>query len=81
MDIVLTDQKHQNAWPITGASYILMHKAQADPVVGRAVLKFFNWSFANGEKMATELDYVPLPKDVVAKVKTEWSKFNLGDFK
>jgi phosphate transport system substrate-binding protein len=81
MDIVLTDQKHQNAWPITGASYILMHKAQADPIVGRAVLKFFNWSFANGEKMATELDYVPLPKEVVAKVKAEWSKFNLGDIK
>jgi len=81
MDVVLTDQKHQNAWPITGASYILMHKIQADPLVGRAVLKFFNWSFANGEKMATELDYVPLPKDVIVKVKTEWSKFNLGDFK
>lgn len=81
MDVVLTDQKHQNAWPITGASYILMHKAQADPVVGRAVLKFFNWSFANGEKMATELDYVPLPKDVVVKVKAEWSKFNLGEVK
>ena len=81
MDIVLTDQKHQNAWPITGASYILMHKIQADPVVGRAVLKFFNWSFTNGEKMATELDYVPLPKDVVNKVKAEWSKFNLGEIK
>lgn len=81
MDVVLTDQKHQNAWPITGASYILMHKVQADPLVGRAVLKFFNWSFANGEKMATELDYVPLPKDVVSKVKAEWSKFNLGEIK
>lgn len=81
MDLVLTDQKHQNAWPITGASYILMHRAQADPIIGRAVLKFFNWSFANGEKMATELDYVPLPKDVVNKVKAEWSKFNIGEIK
>ena len=81
MDLVLTDQKHQNAWPITGASYILMHRAQADPLVGRAVLKFFNWSFANGEKMATELDYVPLPRDVVAKVRNEWTKFNLGEIK
>ena len=81
MDLVLTDQKHQNAWPITGASYILMHKVQADPTVGRAVLKFFNWSFANGEKMATDLDYVPLPKDVVTKVKAEWSKFNIGEIK
>jgi phosphate transport system substrate-binding protein len=81
MDLVLTDQKHQNAWPITGASYILMHKAQTDPVTGRAVLKFFSWSFANGEKMATDLDYVPLPKDVVARVKAEWSKFNIGEVK
>jgi phosphate transport system substrate-binding protein len=45
------------------------------------VLKFFNWSFANGEKMATELDYVPLPKEVVAVVKNVWTKFNLGDVK
>ena len=81
MAVILTDQSHQNAWPITGASYIIMHKQQSDPLVGRAVLKFFNWSFTNGEKMATELDYVPLPKDVVTKVKAEWSKFNLGEVK
>jgi phosphate transport system substrate-binding protein len=81
MDVILTDQLHQNAWPITGVSYILMHKQQADPAVGRAVLKFFSWSFANGNALATELDYVPLPKDVVTRVRTEWQKFNLGDVK
>ena len=81
MAVILTDQSHQNAWPISGASYIIMHKQQSDPIVGKAVLKFFNWSFANGEKMATELDYVPLPKEVVAVVKNVWTKFNLGDVK
>ena len=78
---ILIDQKGQNAWPITGASYIIMHKVQADPTAGRAVLKFFNWSFSNGEKMATDLDYVPLPKEVVNKVKAGWSKFSLGEIK
>ena len=78
---VLTDQKGQNAWPITGASYIIMHRQQADAIVGRAVLKFFSWCFNNGEKMATDLDYVHLPKDVVAKVRVEWTKFNLGEIK
>jgi phosphate transport system substrate-binding protein len=78
---VLTDQKGQNAWPITGASYIIMHKVQADPLVGRTVLKFFSWAYANGGAMATELDYVHLPKDVVSKVRVEWTKFNLGEIK
>lgn len=78
---VLTDQKGKDAWPITGASYIIMHKQQADPIVGKAVLKFFSWCFTNGEKMATDLDYVHLPKDVVSKVRVEWTKFNLGDIK
>ena len=78
---VLTDQKGQNAWPITGASYIIMHKQQSDPVVGRAVLKFFSWAYTNGGAMATELDYVHLPKDVISKVRVEWTKFNLGEIK
>ena len=78
---VLTDQKGNDAWPITGVSYILMHRQQADPIVGRAVLKFFSWSYNNGEKMATDLDYVHLPKDVVSKVRVEWTKFNLGEIK
>jgi phosphate transport system substrate-binding protein len=81
MATVLTDQKHQNAWPITGASFIIMHKKQQDPLVGRAVLKFFSWSFNNGSAMATELDYVPLPKSVQDKVRVEWTKFNIGEIK
>lgn len=81
MATILTDQKAQNAWPITGASFIIMHKKQQDPLVGRAVLKFFSWSFNNGSAMATELDYVPLPKSVQDRVRVEWTKFNLGEIK
>lgn len=76
---ILTDQKGKNSWPITGVSYILMHRQQQDPLVGRAVLKFFSWAYTNGGQMATDLDYVPLPKDVVSKVRVEWTKFNLGE--
>ncbi len=81
MGVILTNQKGAKSWPITGASFIIMHRKQADPLVGRAVLKFFNWSFNNGAAMATELDYVPLPKAVIDKVRVEWTKFNLGEFK
>lgn len=81
MSVILTDQKGKDAWPITGVSYIIMHRQQADPLVGKAVLKFFSWSFNNGSQMATDLDYVPLPKDVVSKVRVEWTKFNLGEIK
>lgn len=78
---ILTDQSGKNSWPITGASYILMHRQQQDPLIGRTVLKFFSWAYNNGSGMATELDYVPLPKEVVTKVRVEWTKFNLGDIK
>ena len=78
---ILTDQAGKNSWPITGVSYILMHRQQQDPLVGRTVLKFFSWAYNNGGQMATELDYVPLPKEVVAKVRVEWTKFNLGEIK
>ena len=81
MATILTDQKGQNAWPITGASFIIMHKKQQDPLVGRAVLKFFSWAFNNGVKMSEELDYVHLPKSLQDKVRVEWTKFNLGEIK
>ena len=81
MYTILTDQRGQNAWPITGASFIIMHKKQQDPLVGRAVLKFFSWSFNNGSQMAQDLDYVALPKSLQDKVRVEWTKFNLGEIK
>ena len=59
---ILTDQPGKDAWPITGATFILMHKAQDKPEqAARKSLKFFDWAFKNGDKMAAELDYVPMP--------------------
>lgn len=72
MYLVLTNQPGKTSWPATGASFILMHKTQADALTGRAVLKFFDWSFKNGNNMATELDYVPLPASLVKQIQESW---------
>lgn len=61
-----------SGWPVTGASFILMQKVQADAAKAKAVLKFFDWSFNNGAKMASELDYVMLPPAVVRQVRQAW---------
>jgi phosphate transport system substrate-binding protein len=76
--IVLTNQAGKNSWPITGVSYILMYKTQADAAKGKEVLKFFDWSYKNGEAMAADLDYVPMPQSVVKLVQDAW-KANLKD--
>ena len=78
MGVVLTNQTGKNSWPATGASFILMHKTQAEGITGRAVLKFFDWSYKNGGAMATELDYVPLPAATVKLIQDSW-KANLKD--
>ena len=72
MGVILTEQPGDGSWPVTGASFILIHKAQDKPAAGREVLKFFEWSFANGQKMADELDYVPMPEPVVKVIQAEW---------
>ena len=72
MGVVLTDQSGDKAWPITGASFILVHARQEKADTGREVLKFFDWSFKNGGKMAAELDYVPMPDAVVKQIQTSW---------
>ncbi|XLZ72070.1 phosphate ABC transporter substrate-binding protein PstS [Massilia sp. SR12] len=76
--VVLTDQAGKTSWPITGVSFILMHKAQADANKGKEVIKFFDWAFKNGDAAAVELDYVPLPDTVVKQVQSSW-KANLKD--
>jgi phosphate transport system substrate-binding protein len=78
MGVVLTNQTGKNSWPATGASFILMHKTQAEGITGRAVLKFFDWSYKNGSAMATELDYVPLPAATVKLIQDSW-KANFKD--
>jgi phosphate transport system substrate-binding protein len=70
--VVLTNQPGKASWPITGASFILMHKSQADTAKGKEVLKFFDWAYKNGGAMATELDYVPMPPAVVKLVQDAW---------
>jgi phosphate transport system substrate-binding protein len=72
MGLVLTDQAGKDSWPISGASFILMHKSQANADKGMAVLKFFDYAFKNGDKAATELDYVPMPNSVVKLVQDMW---------
>jgi phosphate transport system substrate-binding protein len=72
MGVVLTDQAGDKAWPITGASFILLHAKQEKPEIGREVLKFFDWSFRNGGAMAADLDYVPMPEPVVKQIQASW---------
>ena len=76
--VVLTDGAGKQSWPVTGVSYILMHKAQADAEKGKEVVKFFDWAFKNGAPAAAELDYVPMPASVVKQVQDAW-KANLKD--
>jgi len=74
---VLTDQPGAESWPITAATFILMPKQPQDPAAAKEALKFFEWAFTKGGKMAEELDYIPMPENVVALIKKEWS----GDIK
>ena len=72
MYLLLTDQPGKDSWPMTGASFILMHQTQNKPANAKEVLKFFDWSFKNGAKMAVELDYVPMPDPVVKLIQSDW---------
>ena len=61
--LILTNQPGEKSWPITGASFILVYSVPPDPAATAAALKFFDWAYRNGGKMAAELDYVPLPDE------------------
>ncbi|WP_375212597.1 phosphate ABC transporter substrate-binding protein PstS [Aquabacterium sp.] len=69
---ILTNQAGKDAWPLTGATFILMHKSQDKPVQAAAALKFFDWAYANGDKAAAELEYVALPASVKDLVRKQW---------
>jgi phosphate transport system substrate-binding protein len=75
---ILTDEPGKNSWPLTGASFILVHKVQDKPETGKAVLEFFDWAYKNGDKAALELDYIPIPEAVSKLVESEW-KANIKD--
>ncbi|MBK6006506.1 phosphate ABC transporter substrate-binding protein PstS [Ramlibacter ginsenosidimutans] len=70
---ILTNQPGDKSWPITGTTYVLMHKAQDKPAVAAAALKFFEWGFKQGDKIAEELDYVPMPDTVKAQIEKLWA--------
>jgi len=70
---VLTEQPGKDAWPITGATFILMHKVQDKPANAANALKFFDWAYANGDKMAAELEYVTLPDSLKALIHKQWA--------
>jgi phosphate transport system substrate-binding protein len=75
---ILTDQPGKDAWPITAATFVMMHKQQDKPAAATATLKFFDWAYNNGDKMAEELDYVPMPASVKDLVRKQWAA-NLKD--
>ena len=72
--LLLIDQPGAGAWPITGATFILMHRQQADANRGKSVLSFFDWAYTHGDEAATKLDYVPLPQQVKDMVRKQWSE-------
>jgi phosphate transport system substrate-binding protein len=72
--LILTDQPGKESWPITGATFILMHKKQDNPEKARAVLDFFAWAYKNGGKMAESLDYIPMPQNAVAIFEDSWKQ-------
>ena len=75
MGISLVNQKGANAWPITGATFVLMYKQPVDKANSAEALKFFDWAFKNGKQMALELDYVPLPDSLTNQIRSKvWTQ-------
>ena len=71
--VILTDQPGEKSWPITASTFILMHKEPTDKAASAEAVKFFKWAFAKGDKMAEELDYIPMPDSVVKLIEKTWS--------
>lgn len=65
------------AWPITGATFILVHKNPSNPDAVRSALKFFDWAYKNGGATAKELHYIPMPQNIVDDIHRMWSSNNL----
>ena len=75
---ILTNQPGKDAWPITGATFIVMHTKQDKPKEAAAALRFFDWAYKNGDQVALELDYVPMPDSVKTAIRQQWSKITDG---
>ncbi|MFL1875596.1 phosphate ABC transporter substrate-binding protein PstS [Hansschlegelia beijingensis] len=72
--IILTDEPGADSWPITAATFILIHKQPKDPAAATEALKFFAWAYKGGAEMAEALDYIPMPEKVVSEVQSVWAK-------
>jgi len=72
--VILTDEPGADSWPITAATFILIHKQPQDPAAASEALKFFAWAYKSGAPMAEALDYIPMPEKVVADVQSVWAK-------
>jgi len=71
--LILTDQPGEASWPITAATFILMRKEPTDKAASAEAIKFFKWAFANGDKIAEDLDYIPMPEPVAKLIEKTWS--------
>jgi len=71
-NMVLVDQPGAEAWPITGATWVIMYKKPVDPAAAGETLKFFKWAYEKGDAMASSLDYVPLPENAVKAIEASW---------
>lgn len=70
---ILTNQPGKAAWPISGATFILLHKVQNKPAQAVEAMKFFDWAYKNGDQLAADLDYVPMPDSVVKLISAAWA--------
>jgi phosphate transport system substrate-binding protein len=71
--VILSDEPGAQSWPMTAATFILIHKQPQDPVAAGEALKFFAWAYSKGSKMAEDLDFVPMPAPVVATIEKMWT--------
>jgi phosphate transport system substrate-binding protein len=71
---ILTNEPGKEAWPVVGATFVLLHTAQDKPEQGKETLKFFDWAFQNGTPAADSLDYISLPQSVVSEIKSQWKE-------
>jgi phosphate transport system substrate-binding protein len=75
---ILTNQSGKTAWPLTGATFILMHAKQDKPTAGSGSLKFFDWAYKNGDAAADALDYVAMPTAVKEQIRQSWNLIKDG---
>lgn len=74
MAVIITNQPGAGSWPMAAATFIIMYKQAQDPAASAAALKFFDWAYSKGDKMAEELDYVPMPDAVVNQIRKTWAE-------